>query len=410
MPEPRVGGSAALGCVLFTLFIDLLGVGLIAPILPQLVAQCCGGTPAQAAGPLGWMMALYALMQFAFAPLLGVLSDRFGRRPVLLLSLVGLGVDYLLQAVAPSLGWLFVGRAVAGVMGASVTTASAYIADVSPDARRAHNFGLAGVAFGAAFTLGPALGGVLGSVHVRLPFFVAAALALLNATFGYFVLPESLPAHQRRTLAWRSATPLASLQSLRRSRKLNHLALATVCMHLAQRGLESVWVLYVGKRYGFSTLHSGLTIALVGTVTALVQGTVVRRAVAVLGERRSIAVGTSIAAFCFVGYALATQPWMLFALIMLGGFAGIAGPALQSVFAAAVDPGERGRLQGALTSITSLTAIFAPLSFASGLFAYFTSAAAPFELPGAPFLLGAVLLLAANWNVGRALGSAAHSC
>jgi MFS transporter, DHA1 family, tetracycline resistance protein len=203
-----------------------------------------------------------------------------------------------------------------------------------------------------------------------------------------------------------SATPWASLQSLRRSRRLNYLALAVVCLHLTERGLESVWVLYLGSRYGFSGLQSGLTIALVGSVTALVQGCVVQRAVAAFGERRCITLGTWIATLCFLGYAFTTQPLVLFALIIIGGLAGIAGPALQSILAGSVEPGERGRLQGALTSIASLTAVLAPLSFVSGLFAYFTSDAAPFEFAGAPFLLGACLLLIANRSVSRALGSA----
>jgi DHA1 family tetracycline resistance protein-like MFS transporter len=377
--------------ILVTVFIDVLGIGIIIPILPELVKEFAGGTTAEASRWYGIIAATYATTQFFFAPVLGSLSDRFGRRPIILLSLFGLGIDYIIQGVAPSLGWLFLGRVIAGVMGASFTTANAYIADVSVPEDRARNFGLVGVAFGLGFIFGPALGGVLGEIHLRLPFFGAAGLALINWLYGFFVLPESLPPEKRGRFSWKKANPVGSLMVLRTYPLVAGLAVSFIFIGLAQRGLEVVWVLYTGHRFGWDESTNGLSLALVGFMAILVQGGLVRPFVKRFGERRAILFGLTVATFAYIGYGMASEGWMMFAVIVVGALGGVAGPSIQGLIAGTVAPQDQGKIQGAITSLMSLTAIFAPLIFATGLFSYFTSTAAPIELPGAPFLLGSAL-------------------
>ena len=384
---------AAMIFILITLFIDVLGIGIIVPVLPELVKQLVGGGTATAGRYVGIIAASYATMQFFFAPLLGALSDRFGRRPIILVSLFGLGIDYLIQGFAPTIGWLFFGRVLAGIMGASFTTANAYIADVSEPENRARNYGLIGVVFGVGFIFGPALGGLLGGHDLRLPFFVSAALALLNWVYGFFVLPESLAPEHREPFSWRKASPWGSIGNLKSYPLVAGLAVVFVFFSLAQRGLENVWVLYTGFRYGWDERANGLALALVGVMAALVQGVLVRPVIARLGERRTAVVGLTIATGAFLGYGLATRGWMVLAVIVAGSLGGLAGPAIQSMVAGSVSPSEQGKVQGALTALMSLTAIVAPLVFTAGLFSYFTSERAAFALPGAPFLLGALLCL-----------------
>jgi DHA1 family tetracycline resistance protein-like MFS transporter len=377
--------------ILITVFIDVLGIGIIIPILPELVKDFVGGSTAEAGRWYGIIAATYATTQFFFAPILGSLSDRFGRRPIILLSLFGLGIDYLIQGFAPTIGWLFLGRVIAGVMGASFTTANAYIADVSGPADRARNFGLMGVAFGLGFIFGPALGGFLGEIHLRLPFFGSAGLALINWMYGFFVLPESLPPERRGSFSWRKANPVGSLMVLRTYPLVAGLAVSFIFIGLAQRGLEGVWVLYTSYRFGWDEGTNGLSLALVGFMAILVQGGLVRPFVGRFGERRSILFGLLVATFAFLGYGLASDGWMMFAVIVVGALGGVSGPAIQGLIAGTVEPRDQGKIQGAITALMSLTSIFAPLIFAAGLFSYFTSPAAPFDLPGAPFLVGSVL-------------------
>jgi DHA1 family tetracycline resistance protein-like MFS transporter len=384
--------------ILVTIFIDILGIGIIIPILPELIKEFVGGSTAMAGRYFGIIVATYAATQFFFAPVLGALSDRLGRRPVILISLFGLGIDYLIQGFAPSIRWLFLGRFVAGIMGASFTTANAYIADVSAPGNRARNFGLVGVAFGLGFIFGPALGGVLGGVHIRLPFFVAAGLAFVNWLYGFFVLPESLPPEKRGTFSLAKANPIGSLMVLRGYPLVAGLAVAFIFIGLAQRGLETVWVLYTGHRFGWDEQANGLSLALVGLMAAIVQGGLVQPFIGRFGERRSILFGLSVATVAFLGYGLATEGWMMLVVIVFGSLGGVAGPAIQGLVAGTVAPHDQGKIQGALTSLMSLTSIFAPLIFAAGLFSYFTSPAAPLELPGAPFLLGSVLW-AVSWVI-----------
>ena len=379
--------------ILVTLFIDILGIGIIVPILPVLIREFLGGNNAQAAVYYGVIISTYATMQFLCAPVLGALSDRHGRRPVILVSLFGLGIDYLIQGWAPSIGWLFLGRIIAGIMGASITTANAYIADVSTPQTRAQNFGFVGAAFGLGFIFGPVLGGLLGAISLRLPFFVAAGLALVNWLYGFFVLPESLAPEHRSTVSWRKMNPLASLRRLGTYPLVAGLAVAFLFATMAQRGLENVWILYTGFRYGWDLLTNGLTLALVGVMAVLVQGLLIKPIVARIGERRSITLGLTVSTLAFLAYGLASQGWMVMVIIVFGALAGVALPTIQGLVSGTVLPSEQGKIHAAFTSLTSLTAIFSPLIFTAGLFSFFTSAAAPVILPGAPFFLGSLLFL-----------------
>ena len=383
--------QAGMVFIFVTLFIDILGIGIIIPILPELIKEFVGGNITRAGRYYGVIIAAYACMQFLCAPILGALSDRFGRRPVILASLFGLGTDYLIQAWAPTIGWLFAGRLFAGIMGASITTANAYIADVSTPETRARNYGFVGVAFGLGFIFGPALGGLLGGINLRLPFYVAAALALINWLYGFFVLPESLaPEHRNKTIAWK-LNPLTNLLRLRNYPLVGGLAVVYLFAALAQRGLENVWVLYTGYRYGWDEQTNGLTLALVGVMAVVVQGLLVRPVIARFGERRTITIGLVVAIIAFFGYGAASEGWMVLVIIVIGSLSGLTQPAIQSLVAGSVGPSDQGKVQGALTSVTSLTSILSPLIFTSVLFGFFTSELAPFELPGAPFFLGSVL-------------------
>ena len=387
--------------ILITVFIDMLGIGIIIPILPELIREFVGGSSALAGRWYGVLAATYAVTQFVFAPLLGALSDRVGRRPVILISLFGLGIDYLIMGFAPTIGWLFAGRLIAGVMGASATTANAYIADVSKPENRARNFGLVGVAFGLGFIFGPAIGGLLGSIDLRLPFFASAGLALVNWLYGFFVLPESLPPEKRDVFRWRKANPVGSLHVLKSYPLVAGLTAAFVFVILAQRGLETVWVLYTGHKFGWDERANGLSLALVGIMSAIVQGGLVQPVIKRIGERRAVLYGLIWAVVTFLGYGLATAGWMLLACIVFGSISGVAGPAIQSLVAGSVPPEDQGKVQGGIQSLMSLTSIVAPLIFTAGLFSYFTSASAPVQLPGAPFLLGGVMYALAFWSVLR---------
>jgi DHA1 family tetracycline resistance protein-like MFS transporter len=396
---------AALPFILATLFLDILGIGIVIPVLPELVKQFAGGDTSLASRYVGVIGGCYSLMLFLFAPLMGALSDRFGRRPIILASLFGLGIDFLIQGFAPNLGWLFAGRLLAGMMGASISTANAYVADISRPEDRARNYGLIGVMFGLGFIFGPALGGLLGGWHLRLPFFAAAALALVNWLYGFFFLPESLPPERRSSLSPGKMNPLGSLGRLRAYPLVFRLSAAFVCMSLAQRGLESVWVLYTSYRYGWDEFTNGLALGLVGFMAVVVQGGLIRPTIKRFGETRTLLFGLSVSTLAFLGYGLAPQGWMIPCIIAFGALGGVTGPAIQSLVAGAVPSGEQGKVQGALTSLMSLTNIAAPLLFTAGLFGHFTSAEAAVKLPGAPFLAGSLLLLAALvivWRTVRA--------
>ncbi len=395
--------QAAITFIAITLILDIIGLGIIVPVLPELVKQLVGGNQTNAAAYYGTIGSAYALMQFFFSPILGALSDRFGRRPIILISLFGLGIDYLVQAFAPTIGWLLVGRIIAGIAGASITTANAYIADISTPETRARNFGIVGASFGIGFVLGPLLGGVLGGINIRLPFIVSAILVLVNFLYGLFVLPESLAKENRSNFSWLKANPIGSLGQLAKYPLVAALAVAFVFISLAQSGLQNTWVLYTGYRFGWGEIMNGVTLALVGVMALVVQGFLIRPITKYFGERRTILLGLGIGVIGFALYGLSWQGWMMFVSIVIGAFAGIGGPAIQGLVAGSVDPSEQGKVQGGLTSIISLSSIFAPIIFTTGLFGYFTSEAAPFKLPGAPFYLGAILNFIAVLLVARAL-------
>lgn len=398
---PRTGRNAAISFILLTLLIDIIGIGIVVPVLPELVKQFVGGNASSASFYVGVIAATYSLMQFICAPILGALSDRFGRRPILLASMFGLGVDYVVQGFAPSIGWLFAGRLIAGVMGASISTANAYIADISDEKSRARNFGLVGAMFGIGFIIGPALGGWLGGFNVRWPFFVAAGLSLANFLYGYFILPESLPRESRGAFTFAKANPLSTIGNLRGYPLVAGLAIAVVCSSLAQRGLENVWVLYCGYRFGWDEATNGLTLGLVGLMAIIVQGGLVRPVVRRFGPRRVAVTAAIISSFSFLGYGAATQGWMIPVVIVAGAIGGLAGPAIQSIVAGEVPSKDQGKIQGALTSLISLTSVISPLVFTTGLFGYFTSSKAPFLLPGAPFFLGSLLLVTSSMILTR---------
>ncbi len=398
----RRGAPAGIVFILITLFLDILGLGIVIPVLPGLVDAFVPGGASAAAPWYAALVAAYAAMQFMFAPLLGALSDRFGRRKVILASLTAFGANYLILALAPSLTWLFVGRLIAGVTGATITAANAYIADVSTPETRARNFGFVGVAFGLGFIFGPALGGLLGDIGLRVPFYASAGVVLLNALYGAFVLPESLPPERRRPFSWRRANPFAALLALRVYPLVAGLAFAYLFFSLAQRGLETIFVLYTDYRYGWGPAENGLALALVGVMAAVVQGGLVRPTVRRLGERRTVVLGLSISLLGFVGYGLASEGWMLLAVIAVASLGAVAGPAIQGLVAGIVPSSEQGTVQGTLTSLLSLTSVVAPL-VSGGLFAAFTGRGAVAELPGMPFFAGAVFLMVALALVIRAL-------
>ncbi len=386
--QPR---KAAMIFIFITLLIDVLGIGIVVPVLPKLIEKFVGGDVSLAGWYGGIIGSCYAVTQFFFAPIVGALSDRFGRRPILLMAMFGLGVDYLLQGFAPNLAWLFVGRVFAGMMGASYTTANAYIADISNDDNRARNFGLVGVAFGLGFALGPALGGLLGAQSLRLPFFVSAGLALVNGLYGFFVLPESLSKQNRSPFTAAKANPFVSLMTLKRYPVVAGLAVAILFISLAQRGLENVWVYFTSFRYGWDQLANGLSLGLVGIMAIVVQGGMVRPVIKRIGERKAVMAGIAIACVSFMGYAFASESWMIPCVFIFGSLGGVAHPAIQSLVAKSVSPSEQGQMQGALTSLRRVTSIIAPLLFTSGLFSYFTSPKAPAILPGMPFFVGGLL-------------------
>jgi len=404
--------KAGLGFIVITLFLDILGLGLIIPILPRLVESFVGNDPSQGAFYVGLLSASYAVMQFIFSPIMGSLSDRFGRRPVLLLSLFGAGFDYVLLAFAPSLAWFFLGRVVAGFCGASIGTAAAYIADVSPPEKRAQNFGLIGMAFGLGFVAGPLLSAFLGTIElplpgfisqltgyshlagVRFPFVVAAGLTFANAMFGLFVVPESLAPENRRAFAWKRANPIGTLKALAKYPVVLGLSLSFFLMGVAQRSLESTWVLYTEYRYHWDITMTGVSLGIVGVAAAIVQGGLVRRIIPALGERRALTSALVVMTIAFIGYGLAPFGWVLFIILVFASFGGIANPAAQGLLSKAVPPNEQGMLQGGIASVNSLTAIVGP-PLATNLFGYFISAKAPIHLPGAAFFAASALAFAA---------------
>jgi DHA1 family tetracycline resistance protein-like MFS transporter len=385
--------KAAVGFIFLTLVIDIVGLGIIIPVVPQLIKGLLHTSDLSKASLYGgWMTFLYATMQFLFAPFIGSLSDQYGRRPVLLISLLGFGLDYLFLAFAPSILWLFVGRTIAGITGASVTTASAYMADISDDSNRAQNFGMIGAAFGIGFIIGPMLGGFLGEVSPRLPFIVAACLALLNVVYGYFVLPESLPVENRRAFDWKRSNPLGSLVHLKKYPAVSGLIFALLFIYLAVHAVQSNWSFANMEKFKWSPKMIGLSLGMVGLLVGLVQGVLIRYINPKIGNEKSVYFGIALYALGLILFAFASSSWMMFVFLIPYCLGGISGPALQALISVHVPKNEQGELQGSLTSIMSVTSIAGPLIMTS-LFAYFTKPGNPIYFPGASFLMGAVFMI-----------------
>jgi len=398
------------GAVIFifvTILLDTLALGVIIPILPKLVVSFVDNDTASAAKIFGVFGTAWALMQFFFSPILGGLSDRFGRRPVVLLSNFGLALDYVLMALAPSLAWLFVGRVISGITSASISTSFAYIADITPPEKRAAVFGKVGAAFGAGFILGPAIGGLLGGMDPRLPFWVAAGLSFANTLYGFLILPESLPSDRRSPFRWKSANPLGSLHLLRSDRVLAGLSLANFFGQVAHVVLPSTFVLYATYRYGWDAATVGLTLALVGICAMVVQGAGIGPIVGRLGERRALLLGLGCGAIGFLIFGVAPTGPLFWLGIPLMAFWGVAGAATQSLMTRLVAPDQQGQLQGATNSVQSVSQLVGPFLFTL-TFAYFIGAQAPAKLPGAPFLLASALLLLALVIAARTLATTAR--
>jgi DHA1 family tetracycline resistance protein-like MFS transporter len=393
--------------VFITLFLDVFGIGLIVPVLPKLVQQMQGGDLHSAAHAVGWLGALYALMQFVFSPVLGSLSDRFGRRPVILCSLFGSGIDYLLLAWAPTIGWLYLARIVSGVTAANFSAASAYIADVTPPEKRAAGFGMIGAAFGLGFIAGPAIGGLLGEYGLRMPFQVAAAVTLLNWLYGAFVLPESHPPENRRPFRWSSAHPLKALGELSRWPLVFGLAGTHFLIMVAGTIYQSLWVLYTGSRFGWNSRQVGMSLALVGFMAAIVQGGLAGRILGIIGERRGVFVGLTAMAVAMAGYGAASEGWMIYFVIVIGSLSGIGSPATQSIISQAVPADEQGAVQGALNSITSIARIIAPLLW-TFLFSWAIAPGNQVHLPGLPFFGASLVSVAAAVLAWRAFRMDEH--
>ncbi|MDX3967191.1 MAG: TCR/Tet family MFS transporter [Bradyrhizobium sp.] len=382
----------AVAFIFVTILLDMLALGVIMPILPKLIESFVDNDTAHAARIFGLFGTAWALMQFVFSPLLGALSDRFGRRPVVLLSNFGLAADYVLMALAPSLLWLFIGRVISGITSASISTAFAYIADIAPPERRAAVFGRIGAAFGAGFILGPALGGLLGDIDPRLPFWASAALSFANALYGLFVLPESLAPDKRAPFRWRSANPIGALHLLRSNAVLAALSVVNFVAQVAHVVLPSTFVLYATYRYGWDSKTVGLTLAMVGICAMVVQGLAIGPIVRMLGERNALLLGLCCGALGFVILGLApTGPisWLGIPVLSLWG---ISGAASQSLMTRLVAPDLQGQLQGATASVQSVSQLVGPFLFTL-TFSYFIGTSAPLHLPGAPFLLAAVLMV-----------------
>ena len=384
--------QAALGFIFITLLIDITGFGIIIPVIPKLIMNlenCDTSTASQYGGGL---LTAYAIMQFICAPIIGNLSDRYGRRPILLFALAGFAIDYTLTGFAPNIMWLFAGRLIAGITGASITTAAAYIADVSTPEKKAQNFGMIGVAFGVGFIIGPALGGFLGKWGIRIPFFAAAGLAALNCLYGLLVLPESLPKEHRRKFEWKKANPVGSLLMFKKHPIIYGLVASIALLYVASHAVQSAWSYYGIEKFHWDERMIGISLAVVGVCVAAIQGGLIRIVIPKLGQEKSIYVGLAFYATGFILFGIATQTWMMFVFTLIYSFGGITMPALQGIISNNVPKNEQGELQGALTGLMSASTLIGPLLM-TNVFAYFTAKNTPFYLPGSAMFLAAILTI-----------------
>ncbi|MGR3810837.1 TCR/Tet family MFS transporter [Jiulongibacter sp. NS-SX5] len=384
--------NAAIIFIFITVLIDVIGIGIVIPIIPALIKELTGGTTSEASQYALWLVLLYSVMQFLFSPIIGGLSDQYGRRKVLLFTLLGFAIDSLFQALSPTIAWLFLGRAISGIMGASFTTANAYIADISPAEKRAQNFGMIGAAFGLGFIIGPSIGGLLGSYGPRVPFFASAALSIINWLYGYIVLPESLPIEKRRKFDWKRANPFASLKNLGRYPMVLSLVASLFLVYIAGYAPQAVWSFYTIEKFGWSELQIGFSLGFVGLMIAIVQGGLMRVIIPKIGQSKALFLGLLINVIGQAAFSLAAEGWMMYVIMIPFALSGLANPAFQGIISNEVSDTEQGELQGALTSVVSLAAIIGqPLML--WLFRVFTKPENKVYLPGAPFLVGSVLCL-----------------
>jgi DHA1 family tetracycline resistance protein-like MFS transporter len=384
--------QAAIGFIFITMLIDITGWGIIIPVIPKLIQELIHGDLSDAAKYGGWLTFAYAITQFVFAPLVGNLSDQYGRRPIILISLFGFSLDYLLLSFAPTITWLFIGRILAGITGASITTASAYIADVSTPENRAKNFGMIGAAFGLGFIIGPVIGGLLGQYGARVPFYAAGVLCMVNFIYGYFILPESLSKENRRNFEWKRANPIGSLLNLRKYPSTLGLMLAIFLLYTASHAVQSNWSYFTMYQLQWDEKMVGISLGVIGLLVGIVQGGLIRWINPKLGNEKSIYVGFALYSLGMFLFAFATQSWMMFVFLIPYCLGGIAGPAMQSVISGQVSPTEQGEIQGTMTSLMSASAIIGP-PLMSMLFYYFTHSDAPIQFAGAPFILGGILMI-----------------
>ncbi|GAA4516087.1 TCR/Tet family MFS transporter [Sphingobacterium thermophilum] len=382
--------SKGLFFIFVTVVIDSIGLGIIIPVIPKLIQELIHGDLSAASQYGGWLVFVYAFAQFFFASVLGNLSDKYGRRPVLLFSLLGFGINYILMGIAPSIGWLFAGRLIAGITGASHTVAAAYIADISSPQKKAQNFGLLGAAFGLGFILGPVLGGILGQYSSRLPFFAAAALCLLNLLYGYFVVPESLKPELRRPFDWKTSNPIGTFAHINTYPQILPLMVCIFLVNIAANAVQTTWSYYTMEKFQWDERMVGLSLGFVGTLLMIVQAGLIRIAIPKLGLKNAILLGLTLYLIAYSLFGIATQSWMMFAISIFFVSAGIGGPALQSYISNHIPANEQGQIQGGITSVISLTAIIGPVIMSS-LFSYFSRKEAVFYFPGAPFVLSALL-------------------
>ncbi len=383
--------SAAIGFIFITMLIDITGWGIIIPVIPKLIQELINGDVSEAAKIGGWLTFAYAITQFVFAPLVGNLSDKFGRRPIILISLFAFSLDYLLLAFAPTITWLFVGRIIAGISGASITTASAYIADVSTPENRAKNFGMIGAAFGLGFIIGPVIGGLLGQYGSRVPFYAAAVLCLLNFLYGYFILPESLSKDNRRAFSLKRANPIGAFLNLKKYPQLIGLVISIFLLYTASHAVHSNWSYFTMYKFNWDEKMVGISLGAIGLLVGIVQGGLIRVINPKLGNEKSIYVGMALYTVGMFLFATATKSWMMFAFLIPYCLGGIAGPAIQAVISSQVPANEQGEIQGTLSSLMSASAIVGP-PMMSTVFYYFTHKEAPFQFAGAPFVLGGILM------------------
>jgi DHA1 family tetracycline resistance protein-like MFS transporter len=386
---PREPGKHALIFIFITVLIEVIGLGIVIPVLPKLIIELSGVTFGVAATIGGYMIFTYAFIRFFFAPIIGNLSDRFGRRPVLLLALFAFGMDYMIAGMAPTLTWLFIGRALSGMAGATYATANAYIADISPPEKRAQNFGLIGAAFGIGFTIGPAIGGLLGEISARLPFFVAAGLAFANMAYGYFVLPETLDADHRREFKLSRANPIGAWKQLKAYPIVIGLGLVAFFYQIGHDTNPAIWTYYTMEKFNWTPRDIGWSMAFLGIMVAIVQGGLTRTVIPRIGENRSIIIGLKCAAVGFVGFAFASEGWMMYAWIVPWAMMGLAMPAMRAIMSNHVPPSGQGELQGGMASIVSATAFLTPPIMAR-LFRYY-SGELDLYFPGAPFFAAGII-------------------